>query len=261
LFAGAAPRKGDVHGKGGKHGGEIVAALNWGEIPAEHRVVRDQSVASQPTAWNQRIYDAGLKVQNYEKGFERFVPKFDPDEEVNATLAIVKGVHHEHGTAVYFTQKTRRCLLLDTTHGLSEEEALWYTLLSWAKFQPPLKRPRTDPGRLFYPAEHSCVFEKYWDHLDCPEDHPEFSQETPFTQDCMRNYASALHSINLENFTPLVHAEAKEVEVEIATEAAISRLLPIRGFGQNWTSDSVSEDVLGFGSTNSDSGMAISLFC
>jgi hypothetical protein len=176
---------------------------------------------------NQRIYDAGLKTQNCDTGFERFVRKFDQDQEMSATVAIIKGAHHEHGTAVSFTQSTRRCLLLDTTYGLSADEALWYTLLSQAKFQPRLKRPQREPGRLFYPAEYSHVFEKCWHDLDNPEDHPEFSQETSFTQDCMRHYTVALISMNLSDFEPILHAKAKESDVGIGTEAAISRILPI----------------------------------
>jgi hypothetical protein len=168
------------------------------------------------------------------KGFERFVRKFDPDQEMSATSAIIKGAHHEHGTAVYFTQGTRRCLLLDTTYGLSADEVLWYTLFSWAKFQPRLKRPRKEPGRLFYPAEYSHVFERYCQDLDNPVDHSGFSQETSFTQDCMRHYAVALSTLNLSSFEPLVHAGAKNSDVGIATEAAISRLLPIHDGPDLW---------------------------
>jgi hypothetical protein len=63
----------------------LIAALDGAEIPAKHRVSRDESVAPAQLAWNQGIYDAGLKTQNYDTGFERFVRKFGPD------VAIVKG--------------------------------------------------------------------------------------------------------------------------------------------------------------------------
>jgi hypothetical protein len=168
-------------------------------------------------------------------GLERFVQKFNPEIEMSATLAIVKGPHHEHGTAVYLMQEARRCLLLDTTHRLSDEEALWYTLLSWAKLQPRLKSPRVEPGQLFYTAEYSHVFEKYWDNFDCPLNHPEFSQETWFTQDCMNLYTTALSSLNCANFIPQVHAEAKDSDVRIAIEAATSRLLPIPDGPDLWS--------------------------
>jgi hypothetical protein len=155
------------------HEWALIAAFDGGEIPAEHRAIRDDSVKPAQAAWNQGIYDSGLKTQNCDKGFERFVRKFNPEEEMNATLAIVEGVHFEHGKAIYLTQKTRRYALLDTTYGPADDEALWYTLLFWAKFQPRLKSPRTEPGQLF---------EKYWQCLHDPQDHPEFSQETSFTQ-------------------------------------------------------------------------------
>jgi hypothetical protein len=63
--------------------------------------VRSETRQWPQLAWNQQSYDAGLKTQNYDKGFERFVRKFDPEVEMSAALAIVKGAHHEHGMAVY----------------------------------------------------------------------------------------------------------------------------------------------------------------
>jgi hypothetical protein len=86
------------------------------------------------------VFDAGLKTQNYDKGFDRFVRKFNQDEEVAAVLSVMKGTYQDHGCAVYFTQESRRCLLLDTTYALTDDEALWATLNSWANFQPR-KRP------------------------------------------------------------------------------------------------------------------------
>jgi hypothetical protein len=106
-------------------------------------------------AWNEQIYEAGLRTQNYDKGFDEFVRKFDPDLATSATFAVVKGVHHDHGTVVYLTQESRRCSLLDTLHGLTDEKAMWYILQSWAKFQPRPNSPRSEPGRLLDPAEYS----------------------------------------------------------------------------------------------------------
>jgi hypothetical protein len=85
----------------------LIAALDGAEITAKYRVVRDESVQLSQWAWNQQIHDAGLRTQNFDEGFQRFVRKFDPDLEMSATLPIVKGAHHEHGTAAYLTQETR----------------------------------------------------------------------------------------------------------------------------------------------------------
>jgi hypothetical protein len=87
---------------------------------------------------------------------------------------------------------------------------------------------------LYYPAEYSYIFEKYWDQSNNLADDPEFSDESSFTQDCMNRYAAALSSMNLEDFVPLVHAEAKSSDVRIAMEAAISRLLPIHDGPDLW---------------------------
>jgi hypothetical protein len=206
----------------------LIGALNGGEIQIQHKVIRDEPVTIPPGAWNSRIFDAALQIQNYYKGFERFVRKFDPDLRMESVITIVKGANHEHGTAVFVTQEKRRCPLLDTVHGLTDEEALWRTHLSWAKFQPSLKSPQLETGVLYYPAEHSHVFEKYWNALDKPQVHPEFSQESDFTQACMRQYSAALGEMDISSFTPLVDGEAKHSHVEIAQEAAISRLCPIQ---------------------------------
>jgi hypothetical protein len=221
----------------------LVAALNGGEIPIQHHVIRDGSVAIEAGIWNQRLFERGLKTQNYDKGFGRFVRKFKPDEPMEAIVFIAKGAHHEHGTAVFVTQEKRRCLLLDAAHGLSDEEALWHALLSWAKFQPRLKRPRVEPGQLFYQAEYSHVFEKYWDYLNKPEDHPEFSEESDFTQACMKQHSAALSSMNLSNFTPLVDGEAKQSHVDIAQEAAISRLCIVQDAYDSWNMGRNSPDT------------------
>jgi hypothetical protein len=150
----------------------LISALNGGEIPASHRLIQEEPITVHPEAWNSEIYEACLKTQNYDKGLDRFVRRFDPNLPAEAIVAIVKGVHHEHGAAVLFTQENRRCLLLDTLHGLTDDEALWYTLHSWAKFQPRLKCPRREPGQLYYPAVYSHVFEKYWATLEQPLAHP-----------------------------------------------------------------------------------------
>jgi hypothetical protein len=58
----------------------------------------------------------------------------------------ISGAHHDHGCTVYFTQGSRSCLLLDTTYGLTDDEALWATLENRAKFQPRKRLARKAPG-------------------------------------------------------------------------------------------------------------------
>jgi hypothetical protein len=143
-------------------------------------------------------------------------------------VSIVKGFYDDHRTAVYCTQGKRRCLLLGTAYGLSDEEALWLTLPSWASFQPRRLQPRETPGRLFYRAEFLHIFEKYWDCLPNLHDHPDFNSESPFSQEEMKRFSSALSTMNLSEFMPSVAAEAKQSDIETAKEAAISRLRQIQ---------------------------------
>jgi hypothetical protein len=59
-------------------------------------------------------------------------------------MAVAKGYYCDHGWAVYFTQESRRCCLLDTTFGLTDEEALG--LLS--VHGPLSSRDKPDQGRI-----------------------------------------------------------------------------------------------------------------
>jgi hypothetical protein len=204
------------------------------EIPDYHKAVLDEPLAVRVVACNQRIADAGRRTQNYDKGIERFVRKFDPNQDMESTIEIVKGIHQYHGLAVYTTQKSRRCLLPGTIYGRTDEEALWSTWIWWASLQPRGKQPDQKPGQLFHPAEDSQVFEKYWDYLEDLEEHPEFSQELSFTHGCMKHFSSALSRLDLADFAPGISAEAKQSDLEAAEAAAVSRLHPIQDGPDIW---------------------------
>jgi hypothetical protein len=103
---------------------------------------------------------------------------------------------------------------------------MWYASMWCACFQPRKKLPRQSPGQLFYPAEQSHVFEKYWDHLENLEEHPEFCHESEFTQGCMRRFSSALSRLDFTDFTPRASAEAKQSDLRTVEDMAISRLRP-----------------------------------
>jgi hypothetical protein len=60
-------------------------------IPDCHDLVPPREQAQHLAAFNQWIFDAGLKTQNYAKVFDRVVRQFDQEAEVQATMAVVKG--------------------------------------------------------------------------------------------------------------------------------------------------------------------------
>jgi hypothetical protein len=113
----------------------LIASLAGGEIPLKHRAIRNpQANVRNPVKFNKEVFEAGLATQPYDKGLERFDGKYDPSQPISAVIAIEPGCHHDHGTAIFFQQDKRRCLLVETLFGLTDDEALWFTLQSWAKF-------------------------------------------------------------------------------------------------------------------------------
>jgi hypothetical protein len=187
----------------------LIASYAGGIIPEKHCLVQITPVLN-PTKWNTEIFDQAKAVQTYDKGLERFVGKCDASQPISAVFAIEKGCHNEYGLAVYFQQEKRRCLLLETLTGnYSDSEAFWYTMMIWAKFQPRSATPRTEPGKLYYPATATHIIQKYWDYLNDPVTHPDCS-ESEFTKAATSHFAAALSSMDLSEFEPAVDAEASD---------------------------------------------------
>jgi hypothetical protein len=154
-----------------------------GTIPQHYRAQTSEAASGIERAFVESIYEAGLTTQNYDKGVDNFVRKYERNEAMSATVAMLQGRRNDHGWAVYFKQGPRRCLLLDTQDGLSSEETLWTALAAWATFKPRKTSPRKYPGKLYYPAEASHIFEKYWNYLTNLDEHPDFASESPICQE------------------------------------------------------------------------------
>jgi hypothetical protein len=185
--------------------------------------------------WNKETFDAGLATQPYGSGLGKFTAKFKPHQPYAATIAIEKGTHDEHGTAIYFEQGPRRCLLTRRIYGLPEEDVFWYVMRDWAQVQPRRNKPRLDPGYLFYPPEYGHYFEKYWDALNDPIQHPECT-ESPHSRDSMRVMTEALSVMDLDHWIPQPSTEASEKSQRIAHFAALSRRCPIMDAVDYWKS-------------------------
>jgi hypothetical protein len=156
--------------------GAIGSETEVGEIPIQFRSELPQVSQAEIEAIHGRILEAGLRTQNYDKGLDKFVRKFEGKEAMSATVAVHSGWQGDHGWAVCVKQGPRRCLLLDTVDGLSSEKVLWTALASRATFTPRLAKGSRQrfPGRLFFPEEASHIFTKYWHHLADLSSHPVF---------------------------------------------------------------------------------------
>jgi hypothetical protein len=98
----------------------LIAAINGGIIADQHRVqLVDKHDLEEVATWNKETFIAGLATPPYGAGLGKFTAKLRPDEPYSATIAIEKGTHDEHGTAIYFEQGTRRCLLSRRIYGIS----------------------------------------------------------------------------------------------------------------------------------------------
>jgi hypothetical protein len=168
--------------------GSLGDGIASGEIPRNYRATTHPDGVATAVAFHYRVHEAGLKTQNYDKGFEEFVRKFERSEAMSVTIAISLGCREDHGLAVYCKQGPRRCLLMDTVDGPSDDETLWTALAAWASFQPRKSSPRKYPGKLFYPTEASYIFEKYWDYLPSLDDHPDFVRSGPKGQEGPPSY-------------------------------------------------------------------------
>jgi hypothetical protein len=82
-----------------------------GKIPDYEQATPRQEALPMASAFYQRAHEAGLKTQNYDKGFDKFVRKSNPKEEMTATIAAALGCQDDHGCAVYGTEESRRCLI------------------------------------------------------------------------------------------------------------------------------------------------------
>jgi hypothetical protein len=210
----------------------------------------------------QRILDACLRTQNYDRGLDKFVRKCENAEAMSTTVAIQPGWQEEHGWAIHLKQGPRRALLLDTVDGLTDEEALWTALACWAVFKPRKASVRKYPGRLFYLNEASHGIEKYWNHLFNLPSHPDFANESLICHERMTIFSQALRKFKrTSNWAPQPAAEAPEKSLQIAQDAALSRLRPIADGPNQWELHRSSANTDGSGAamvgTESSHGLGV----
>jgi hypothetical protein len=160
-----------------------VAAIFGGTIDQKHRIELDQHLEKGVAeAWNKETFAAGLATEPYRVGTGRFTAQFKRNEPYSATMAIEKGVHGDHGIAIFFEQANRRCVLTRRVYKHSDEDTFWVAMKDWASFQPKLSKPRVTPGSLFFPAEYTHMMENYWEYLEDPTQHPDTKTDARYFQ-------------------------------------------------------------------------------
>jgi hypothetical protein len=133
------------------------------------------------------------------------------------------------------TQEKRRCCLLDTEFGLTDEERLWAALSAWTTFQPRKALSQKDPGLLHYPNKFSHVFDKYWDHLSCLDQHPDFASESEYTRHRMTLFSQGISAMASQGtFELRPSAEALLKDVLVTEHSAVSRFRPTQDGPDCW---------------------------
>jgi hypothetical protein len=171
----------------------------------------------------------GLASEPYRIGTGKFAAQFKPDKPYSATIAIEKGLHDDHGTAILFEQANRSCLITRRILRKSDEETFWQVMTDWAQFQPRKAKPRVNSGQIFYPTEYSHIFEAYWDFIQGPS--PDLATSAPMAQ-----YAFAAQGLDFSDCTPLPDVEAPEKSQRVSSVGALSRRWPIQDANDYWSS-------------------------
>jgi hypothetical protein len=207
----------------------LIGTIDGGKVPLKFLTQLDRKLGLDvATGYNHETFSAGLAVYSYRTGVGKFATKFKPDKPYSATIAIEKGVHEEHGTAILFEQSTRRCLITHRYYGLDDEQVFWETFKEWAKFEPRSAKPRQSAGQVYYPSVWSHMVEQHWDFMHAP------SVESSFNNDDLGRYASAAARLVFD-YTLLVDVEAPEKSQRIAASGALSRRCPIQDAQDYWT--------------------------
>jgi hypothetical protein len=208
----------------------LIASIFGGRVNPKHLVNLDREMTLEDaTAWNKDVFMEGLASEPYRIGTGKFAAQFKPDKPYSATIAIEKGVHGKHGTAILFEQANRRCLLTRRILGKSDEDTFWLVMKDWAQFEPRLAKPRVNAGQIFYPSAYSHILEAYWDFIQAP------SQEEAASE-LMSKYASAASGIDFSGCIPLPGVEAPEKSQRISSIGALSRRCPIQDANDYWSS-------------------------
>jgi hypothetical protein len=88
------------------------------------------------------------------------------------------------------------------------------------KVSTPPEEPPSDPRFALLPGRVLTRFTKVLGQ-------DRLSTKPSCTQESMKLYTMALSSLDCSDFIPRVHAEVKDSDVRIASDAAVNRLLPI----------------------------------
>jgi hypothetical protein len=78
-----------------------------------------------------------------------------------------------------------------------------------------------------------------------PGQHPDFANQSPYSQQHISAFSRALSAMDDDSFTPRPSAEAKQAELEMAEDAALSRVRLIQDGPDFWHRSSAATELGG----------------
>jgi hypothetical protein len=79
----------------------LVGSFGDGVVPWQYRLEPQEETLESIVSMNGSILEAALRTQNYDKGFDKFVRKFNPVQELSAVVATESGRHGDHGGQLF----------------------------------------------------------------------------------------------------------------------------------------------------------------
>jgi hypothetical protein len=206
----------------------LMVEIDGGKCPAHCSLKLEKKLnLDTATAYNRDILSNGFSAGPYRSGTGKFTAAFKPEKPYSATIAIETGIYGEHGVAILFEQKTRRCLITKRIFGLTDEDTFWEIMKTWANFEPRQAFPRKDAGQLYYPAAFSHMFEQHWDFIHSP-----LQEEASCVS--AGQYASYAARLTF-SCDARVDAEAPDKSSRLAQSGAVSRKYPVQDAQDYWS--------------------------
>jgi hypothetical protein len=101
--------------------GVIARTDEHPRIPQVHRLTSTEETRPMAQAVNVQIRGCAFRMQNADKGFDRDIRHFKPQQEMSATVSVEKGRHEEYVCAIFIQQGSRCCILCACLYNHPEE--------------------------------------------------------------------------------------------------------------------------------------------
>jgi hypothetical protein len=180
-------------------------------VPEAHNLHPSPEALSQAKAHNWAIHTHASVAQNVDKGFHHFITHFKPQQDVEASICVEKGLQNEYWQSVFFQQGRHWCVLAGVLGGRPEEEwledAMWTACSAWENFDPVHGKLKERPEALFVPESCTHFFEGNEDTLFDLSHTQLYREASPFRKQLIEDFCLGFRKFESPPFLgPLMDA-------------------------------------------------------